>query len=166
MQNMLSHNLLLFCAPTWPSYHVIENLYSIFHWIEALLLFCSQLFVWFLRVLVLLQGLIQNFSERLGLGFWRGRGETDMLNYGIWIRRVRNWNLQHRKLLQEKWINRRKGSFSHASNQQATALSNFLVNKKYHSSGWYVTSFSTTSPLLTLFGQNNIRFVIDIFWLS
>ena len=24
MQNM-SHNLLLFCAPTWPSYHVIEN---------------------------------------------------------------------------------------------------------------------------------------------
>ena len=25
MQNM-SHNLLLFCAPTWPSHHVIENL--------------------------------------------------------------------------------------------------------------------------------------------
>ena len=24
MQNM-SHNLLLFCAPTWPSYHVNEN---------------------------------------------------------------------------------------------------------------------------------------------
>ena len=24
MQNM-SHNLLLFCAQTWPSYHVIEN---------------------------------------------------------------------------------------------------------------------------------------------
>ena len=24
MQNV-SHNLLLFCAPTWPSYHVIEN---------------------------------------------------------------------------------------------------------------------------------------------
>ena len=24
MQNM-SHNLRLFCAPTWPSYHVIEN---------------------------------------------------------------------------------------------------------------------------------------------
>ena len=24
MQNM-THNLLLFCAPTWPSYHVIEN---------------------------------------------------------------------------------------------------------------------------------------------
>ena len=24
MQNM-SHNLLLFCAPTWPSYYVIEN---------------------------------------------------------------------------------------------------------------------------------------------
>ena len=24
MQNM-SHNLLLFCAPTWPSYHVIHN---------------------------------------------------------------------------------------------------------------------------------------------
>ena len=24
MQNM-SHNLLLFCAPTWPSYHVIDN---------------------------------------------------------------------------------------------------------------------------------------------
>ena len=24
MQNM-SHNLLLFCAPTWPSHHVIEN---------------------------------------------------------------------------------------------------------------------------------------------
>ena len=25
MQNII-HNLLLFCAPTWPSYHVTENL--------------------------------------------------------------------------------------------------------------------------------------------
>ena len=24
VQNM-NHNVLLFCAPTWPSYHVIEN---------------------------------------------------------------------------------------------------------------------------------------------
>ena len=55
---------------------------SIVSFTETLLLFCSQLFGWFLRILVLLQGLIQNFSGRLALGFWRGRRGADVL---IWI---------------------------------------------------------------------------------
>ena len=38
MQNM-SHNLLLFCAPTWPSYHVIEN-----HLFSSFVLFCCYLY--------------------------------------------------------------------------------------------------------------------------
>ena len=35
IQNM-SHNLLLFCAPTWPSHHVIENhLYTRFRYLKS-----------------------------------------------------------------------------------------------------------------------------------